>query len=91
MALAEQLGADGRAPGDAIQADPVAGWMHDLPQVQVLRTMWAHHYDQTGSGRLRWKDTTELPPAHERIQSPYDPDARSSTKRDTEWVGAKAP
>jgi len=29
-------------------------------------------------------------PAHQRIQSRYDPDARYSTKRDTEWVGAKA-
>jgi transposase len=88
--LAEQIGADGRALLDAIQADPVTGWMNDLPQVQVLRTMWAHHYDQTGSGRLRWKETAELPPAAERIQSPYDPDARYSTKRDMEWVGSKA-
>ncbi len=90
VALAEQIGADGRALLDKIDTDPVAGWMHDLPQVKVLRTMWAHHYDQTSSGRLRWKDTTELPPAHERIESPYDPDARYSTKRDTQWVGSKA-
>lgn len=88
--LAEQIGADGRALLDKIDTDPVAGWMHDLPQVKVLRTMWAHHYDQTSTGRLRWKETAELPPAAVRIQSPYDPDARYSTKRDTEWVGSKA-
>src|SRR6266705_263754 len=64
--LAEEIGADGRALLDKIDTDPVAGWMHDLPQVQVLRTMWAHHYDQTSTGRLRWKDTTQLPPAAER-------------------------
>ena len=89
-ALAGQIGADGRALLDKIDTDPVAGWMHDLPQVQVLRTMWAHHDDQTGSGCLRWKETAELPAAAGRIESPYDPDARYSTKRDTEWVGSKA-
>ena len=90
--LAEQIGADGRALLDKIDTDPAVGWINDLPQVQVLRTMWAHHYHyhDTGTGRLRWKDTAELAPAAERIESPYDPDARYSSKRDTQWVGSKA-
>jgi hypothetical protein len=62
VALAEQIGADGRALLDKIDTDPVAGWMNDLPQVTLLRTMWAHHYHDTGTGRLRWKETAALPP-----------------------------
>jgi transposase len=62
VVLAEQIGADGHALLDKIDTDPVAGWMNDLPQVKVLRTMWAHHYHDTGTGHLRWKETAELPP-----------------------------
>src|SRR6266540_3971725 len=63
VGLAEQIGADGRALLDKIDTDPVAGWMHDLPQVKVLRTMWAHHYDQTSTRRVR-------PPPPPRRSSP---------------------
>src|SRR6266511_4291679 len=73
--LAEQIGADGRALLDKIDTDPAVGWINDLPQVQVLRTMWAHHYHyhDTGTGRLRWKDTAELATAA------TDPDVTATT------------
>lgn len=92
--LAEQIGADGQELLDAIDADPTAGWMHQLPQVTALRTVWDQQFQRTGSGRLRLKDAADLPPAAVRIHSPHDIDARYSTKGkgdadDLEWVGSK--
>ena len=39
---------------------------------------------------VRWRTTEEQPPAAVRLTSPYDLEARYSTKRDTQWVGYKA-
>ncbi len=95
QALAEQIGADGRELLDAIDADPTAGWMNALPKVVILRAVWDQQFDPARSGRLRLKDVEDLPPSAERIHSPYDPDARYSTKTtpggepDLEWAGTK--
>jgi transposase len=72
LRLAEQVGADGQVLLDALDADPAAGRLRDLPEVVVLRRTWAGHYQQAGSG-LRWKPTAELPPAPERTESPTTP------------------
>jgi transposase len=88
--LVEQIGMDGLSLLDAIDADPAAAWMNRLSQVMFLRTLWDQHFQRTDAERLRYKDVKELPPASERLHSPYDPDARYSTKGDTEWVGSKA-
>ncbi len=78
--LTEQIGADGQRLLDAVDADPAAAWINDLPQVKILRVLWDQHYQRTPAGRLRYKDAGELPPAAQRIHSPYDADARYSTK-----------
>jgi transposase len=92
--LADQIGADGRKLLTAIDADPSAAWMNSLPEVEVLRLVWAQQYTATTSDRLRLKTAEELGPAAERVHSPYDPHARYSTKdtgdTPTEWVGSKA-
>ena len=89
--LAGQIGADGQSLLAAVDADPAAAWMNDLPQVRMVRLLWTQHYQATTSGRLRWKEAAELPVAAQRLHSPYDPDARYSTKgEDIEWVGSKA-
>lgn len=92
--LADQIGADGRKLLAAIDADPVASWMNTLPEVEVLRLVWNQQYTATSTGRLRLKTTDELPAAAERVHTPYDPEARYSTKdtgdKPTEWVGSKA-
>jgi transposase len=91
--LADQIGADGAKLLAAIDTDPVAAWMNTLPEVQVLRLVWQQQYTATASGRLRLKTAEELPPSAERIHSPYDPEARYSTKdtgdTPTRWVGSK--
>jgi len=92
--LADQIGADGRKLLQAIDTDPVASWMNTLPEVEVLRLVCNQQYTAMSTGRLRLKTAEELPPAAERIHSPYDPEARYSTKdtgdKPTEWVGSKA-
>ncbi len=44
-------------------------------------------YAREGSGPPRWRAGAELQPVGERLQSPYDPEAHYSTKRQTEWSG----
>jgi IS5 family transposase len=94
QALADQIGADGQALLAAIDADPAAAWINELPEITVLRTLWEQQYTTTPAGRLRLKDAADLPPAADRVHSPHDPDARYSTKGrghddDLEWVGSK--
>jgi len=94
QALADQIGADGAKLLAAIDADPVAAWMNTLPEVATLRLVWDQQYVTTSTGQLRLKTTDQLPPAAERVHSPYDTEARYSIKdtgeQPTEWVGSKA-
>src|SRR3977135_4396781 len=69
----------------------------DLLIMTTLRRTWQRHYDRvTGAGALldhpersgiRFKPHSELPPAAEGIESPYDPEARYRQKCDTQWTG----
>jgi transposase len=56
--------------------------------LQTLREVWRVHYAQDG-GPLRWRSAAELPPVAERMQSPYDPEAHFSVKRQLGWTGYK--
>jgi transposase len=40
-------------------------------------------------GEVQWRTADNLPPAEQLIQSPYDPEARYSRKRETRWTGYK--
>ena len=57
--------------------------------VGTLRDVWRVHYARGEDGRPRWRAGAELPPVGERLQSPYDPEAHYSTKRQMEWSGYK--
>jgi transposase len=89
LALAAEIGADGQqllAALDAAASEQPG--LAQLPTVKVLRQVWAVHYTKDEGG-LRWRTLAELPPAAEQVCSPYDPEARYSTKRSTAWVGYK--
>jgi transposase len=88
-ALAAEIGADGQQLLDAIDAATRRAELARLPKVAILRQVWAAQYAEE-KGRLRWRETDELPPCAEQVCSPYDPDARYSTKREADWVGYKA-
>ena len=90
--LAAQIGADGAALLARIDADAKAGWMNQLPQVAYLRLIWDQQFRPGPGGGLRLRDVADMPPSAARPQSPYDSDARFSSKNDgeTTWVGSKA-
>src|SRR5437588_7491014 len=62
-------------------------WLRSLPEVRLLRQVFAQHYEQEGE-QMRWRDGPAVS-NEQRIVSPYDAEARSSRKRDTVWLGYK--
>jgi transposase len=87
--LAEQYGRDAFTLLGAVFDGPGPVWLAELPAVQALRVICLQNYTRTveASGREVVKrreaapDGDGLPPAHLRLGSPYDLDARWSGKR----------
>ena len=88
-ALALEIGSDGFVLLEALDAPDVSATIRNMPMVQTLRDVWRIHYARDDGGRPRWRAGSELPPVGERLQSPYDPEAHYSTKRQMEWSGYK--
>src|SRR5437762_8845480 len=84
---ANQVGADGWALLDALDAPSTADWLKTLPAIMTLRTIWEQQFEPREQGG-RWRTEPALPAA-QLINSPYDLDARYGTKRTTLWVGYK--
>lgn len=85
--LRQQVGqdvADLLACIDAAQTPTSVG---AVPAIALLRQVFAQHYERDGE-RVRWRDGPAVSNS-ERVVSPYDPEARSSRKRDTVWLGYK--
>ncbi|SEG89513.1 Transposase [Nonomuraea solani] len=87
IARAEQIGRDGLKILQAVWADDAPPRLRGLPQVEILRQVWLHHYCTDEHGALRWREGSTLPPASLRFDSPYDVDAHWCVKRGTEWSG----
>jgi transposase len=60
-----------------------------LVQVETLEKVWQRHYTRREDGEVNWVANTELTKAATAIESPYDTEARFSTKRDLSWTGYK--
>jgi transposase len=91
-ALARQVGADGYQLLAWVQAADTSLGLSDLPALEALRQIWLQQYYRCtvpGLEALRWRTGDEQPPAAVRIASPYDLEARYSSKRETHWVGYK--
>lgn len=89
-ALAAQIGADGRTLLTLSREASAPAWLRDLPALLVLRRVWLQQfYAVAPDAPMCWRAAEDLPPAPLLISSPYDPDARYSKKRETEWVGYK--
>ena len=68
------------------------GHLLELPAIEILRQIWIQHYyrcTEPGFEEIRWRETADQPPSAQLIQSPYDVEARYSSKRSTHWVGYK--
>ena len=86
--LAAIIGADGRHLLNLIDVATDQPWLRAVPAVQILRRAWTEQYIEQ-EGKLRWRTVEEMPAPAGLISSPYDPEARYSTKRSVEWVGYK--
>src|SRR3954464_634564 len=87
--LARVVAADGERLLAAVDAASDQPELAQLPAVVTLRRLWAEQY--TGAaGQLRWREVKDMPSPAGLISSPYDTDARYSTKREVHWVGYKA-
>lgn len=88
--LALIIGEDGHQLLSALWGEPQVEWLRQIESVEILRQVWVQQYAYV-EGKLRWRDsqTTGRPAHRQLIVSPYDPEARNSTKRQTNWTGYK--
>lgn len=90
QALAEQIGADGRALLTSSYDAIAPPWLRELPAIQSLRQIWLQQYYAVADDQpMRWRAWVDLPSAAQRINTPYDVEARYSIKRTTVWTGYK--
>lgn len=73
---------------DAVDDAAAPDWLSEIPAVQVLRRAWAEQYHRGGEG-VCWREGKDLPPARDRLSSPYDTDAHYGIKRGAGWCGYK--
>ncbi len=85
---AKTVGEDGYRLMDAIKTSTLSAELTALSKVEILKKLWERHYERKGN-QVRWREKGELSKAAQSIESPYDPDARFSTKRGKDWVGYK--
>lgn len=88
QAIAETIGRDGTQLLTAIYSETAPGALRMHPAVKILRQIWVQQYYQE-DGQVHWRQKGNQPPLGQIISSPYDPEARYSTKRETAWVGYK--
>ena len=98
-AYAVQVGADGFLLLDALDGAKTPAGVRDLSEVGVLRRVWARHFergevgsDGGGSAGERAGRSVRLQPAQgrgpgDRVESPYDTEARFRSKAGTNWTG----
>jgi transposase len=89
QALAEVIGVDGFQLLRAIFHPETPPWLREVPAVDILRQVWMQQF-YAPERQVRWRVAEDLPPGAVLINSPYDPEARFSVKRDITWTGYKA-
>jgi transposase len=91
-ALLRSIGSDGYQLLDWLFAADAPQHLRELPAVDILRRIWVQQFYRctlAGHETLRPRALEEKPPAALLIQSPYDLEARYSSKREMQWVGYK--
>ncbi|GEM49983.1 hypothetical protein DC3_56180 [Deinococcus cellulosilyticus NBRC 106333 = KACC 11606] len=59
-----------------------------FPEVETFKCIWKRHFKLTEYG-VTLVPNDELPPSRQGVESPYESEAKYSTKRGKEWVGYK--
>ena len=71
-----------------IYEEDAPSFLVEMPAVDVLRRVWIQQY-QIVNEQLVWRADKNTPPKRLLVQSPYDTEARNSTKRNVNWTGYK--
>lgn len=87
-AWVQAVGQDGLYLLEQLYKPEAPPWLREVPAIQRLRQVWLHQFYHL-DGVLQLRKAEDLPPASIRFESPYDPEAHYSTKRQTEWTGYK--
>jgi transposase len=87
-ALAVTVGQDGFDLLDAIYAETAPIELRWLKAVEILRRVWLQQY-YAPTPEIQLRSEKDGPPSAIRIRSPYEIEARNSTKRSTNWTGYK--
>lgn len=82
------VGADGMRLLERLDAPHTPQLLKELSEVEILRRIWEQYYEMS-DGEIRVLDPKEMPEGARRIESPYEVEARYSTKRSMGWVGYK--
>ncbi len=97
-AYAVQVGTDGFALLDALDCTGAPADATALPEVAVLRRVWARHFErdkaeaegrsagEPDGGHVRMRPVQGRGPG-DRVESPYEIDARFRSKHATKWTG----
>ncbi|MCY7278098.1 MAG: IS5/IS1182 family transposase, partial [Phormidesmis sp. CAN_BIN44] len=86
---AETIGRDGMQLLISLyENETTPQWLRQIPVMDILRQTWMHQY-YVDNGQVRWRTAADLPPAGNRFDSLYDPDARYGNKRSITWTGYK--
>ncbi len=98
-AYAVQVGTDGFVLLDALDGAQAPKAVQNLPEVAALRRVWARHFEREAAGTDGGSDagggvsrSVRLRPVQgrgpgDRVESPYDTEARFRSKRGTGWTG----
>ena len=85
--LSGLIGDDGQRLLTLLDAADAPPDLKELPSIGVLRSVWQEHFElRDGTWQFRTPGSYK---GSERIQTPYDPEARWSAKRGNGWVGYK--
>ena len=83
----QQIGLDGLTLLCSVYEEG-PGWLAEVPAVETLRRVWVQQY-WLEQGEVHFRRRGNLAPSVDRLESPYDPDAKYGIKGDTTWVGYK--
>ncbi|MEV2256913.1 IS1182 family transposase [Streptomyces sp. NPDC050147] len=83
-----EIGDDGMRLLQAVFHPSAPGWLRQIPAVEMLRRTWVQEF-QIEDETVSWRHPKNIPPAGQRLVSPYDSVARTGSKRDTDWSGWK--
>jgi transposase len=82
------VGADGAQLLVYLDAPHTSRTLKTLQEVEILRQLWEQHNERSDA-EIRVLAPKERPEAAYCIESPYEVEARYSTKRSMSWVGYK--